>query len=111
MRLRPCRAAMIALRVPEGIALRIPEGIALRIPEGIALRIALRPASDPGEGIPEGIGRRRSMAGRPVFLALSGACGCRVLMVSRKSVGRAWAMPTSSETFGLAPVASNRQAA
>jgi hypothetical protein len=32
-------------------------------------------------------------------------------MVSRKSVGRAWAMPTSSETFGLAPVASNRQAA
>src|SRR3990172_1604304 len=54
MRLRPCRSAMIALRVPEGIALRIPEGIALRIPEGIALRIALRPASDPGEGIPGG---------------------------------------------------------
>jgi hypothetical protein len=75
---------MIALRIPEGIALRIPEEVALRIEDG-----------------------RRSAPGR----AVRGGRDRRVLMVSRKSVGRAWAMPTSSETLGLAPVASNRQAA
>ena len=35
----------------------------------------------------------------------------RVLKHRRKSTGKAWAMPTSSETFGLPPVASKRQAA
>src|SRR3972149_5318310 len=93
--------------IPEGIALRIALCIPEGIPEGIALRIALRIP----EGIPEGIGRRRSAADRPAFLALSRACGWRVLMVNKKSVGRAWAMPTSSETFGVAPVASKTQAA